>query len=153
MGRLQNRIPPPILASLVAVGMGALAWFSEARWGTPALRLGLTFVLAVLGGLFGVPAFAAFRSAGTTIDPVHIERASQLVTTGIYAITRNPMYVSLTLLILAWGVYLGVLAALLGPLAFAVFVTVFQILPEERALTARFGAAYDTYRARVRRWL
>jgi protein-S-isoprenylcysteine O-methyltransferase Ste14 len=153
MNRLENRLPPPILAGCLAVAMGALSWAFDAPRGTPALRLGLTVLLALLGALVGIPAFAAFRRARTTVDPVRIERASQLVTTGIYAITRNPMYVSLTLLLSAWAAHLGVPGLLVGPWVFMAYVTRFQIIPEERVLTATFGTSYEAYRARVRRWL
>ena len=81
------------------------------------------------------------------------ERASALVERGIYRHTRNPMYLGLLCLLLGWTLALGQWAALLGPLVFVVYITRFQIVPEERVLLAHFGAAYDDYRQRVRRWL
>jgi protein-S-isoprenylcysteine O-methyltransferase Ste14 len=75
------------------------------------------------------------------------------VTSGIYRVTRNPMYVGLTLSLCAWGFWLGRPIAALGPLTFVAFIDRLQIVPEERALTARFGQAYADYRRRVRRWL
>jgi protein-S-isoprenylcysteine O-methyltransferase Ste14 len=50
-------------------------------------------------------------------------------------------------------VHLGVPLTLLGPVFFAVFIHRFQILPEERVMSAKFGQEYDDYRERVRRWL
>jgi protein-S-isoprenylcysteine O-methyltransferase Ste14 len=81
------------------------------------------------------------------------ETATALVCGGVYTVTRNPMYLGLLVLLIAWAVYLSSAWALLGPLAFAVYITRFQILPEERALGTLFGAEYAAYRARVRRWL
>ena len=76
-----------------------------------------------------------------------------MVTHGVYRFTRNPMYLGLLLILLGLAVYLASPWVLLGPVAFAAFITRFQIQPEERALTARFGATYTDYCARVRRWL
>jgi len=63
------------------------------------------------------------------------------------------MYVALTLLLCAWAAWLEQPLAALGPLAFALFIDRFQIVPEERAMLARFGADYDAYRQRTRRWI
>ena len=153
MRALEHRIPPPLLMLLIAAVM-ALALRSEApaflamgwRWGLA----GLFFIAA---GVFAFPAITAFGKAGTTIDPVQVDRASTLVTTGIYGVTRNPMYVALSLLLCAWAAWLAQPPALIGPIAYALFITRFQIIPEERVLTAKFGQAYTDYRQSVRRWL
>ena len=79
--------------------------------------------------------------------------SSVVVTGGVYRLTRNPMYVGLVLLLWGWSVYLGSPWAWLGPLLFVGYVTRFQIVPEERALTRLFGADYVAYCAKVRRWL
>ena len=63
------------------------------------------------------------------------------------------MYVALTALLASLAFALGNGWLLAGPLAFAVFTQQFQILPEERAMAARFGADSAAYKARVRRWL
>lgn len=72
---------------------------------------------------------------------------------GVYRATRNPMYVGLALLLLAWTVYLGAPLALLGVAAFVAYITRFQIVPEERVLAQKFGPEFGAYRSRVRRWL
>ena len=59
----------------------------------------------------------------------------------------------LALLLSAWAVHLQAAWPWVGPLVFVVYITRFQILPEERALRARFGSAYQAYCTRVRRWL
>ncbi len=153
MRPLEHRIPPPILALLVAAFM-ATAMLSP---GQPSLplpwRLTIALVFIVGAGRFGFPAFAAFGKAKTTIDPVRLDRASALVTTGIYWVTRNPMYVALTLLLCAWAAWLAQPLPCIGPVAFAIFIDRFQIVPEERAMTATFGSAYADYKASVRRWI
>jgi protein-S-isoprenylcysteine O-methyltransferase Ste14 len=146
---LRNRIPPPILAAGVILAMGLTAGWpapSPLRW----TAAGLVFLIA---GAFGLPALRAFRRAGTTIDPVRIDQASALVTTGSYRLTRNPMYVSLVLMLVAWALFLGEPWVWFGPALLALWLDRLQIRPEEDAMATRFGAEYAAYRARVRRWL
>ncbi|MFL6647317.1 MAG: methyltransferase family protein, partial [Sulfurifustaceae bacterium] len=89
----------------------------------------------------------------TTKDPRHPERATALVTGGIYRITRNPMYLGLALVLVGWGIFLSNVLSLLGVVVFLGYLNRFQIVPEERALEARFGEAYRQYKQTVRRWL
>jgi len=63
------------------------------------------------------------------------------------------MYVGLALQLLAWASYLANPLAMVGVPALVLYLTRFQIIPEERILARLFGAAYGAYRARVRRWL
>jgi protein-S-isoprenylcysteine O-methyltransferase Ste14 len=150
---IYNKLPPPLLMVIVGIAMWFIAKASPAIEMGGALRWSLVGVFAVIGFLMAAFGIRSFARADTTINPVDIDAASSLVTTGIYAYTRNPMYVSLTSLLLAWASYLQTPMALLGPLAFVLYITRFQIMPEERALGRLFGAAYEAYRGRVRRWL
>jgi protein-S-isoprenylcysteine O-methyltransferase Ste14 len=153
MAALENRIPPPILCAVLAIAMGAAAWAAPPTHVPATARFVLAGGCALIGLACGAPAFRAFGRARTTINPVDIDAASTLVTDGIYRYTRNPMYLGLLALLAAWAVYLGVGWALLGPMIFVAFITRFQIMPEERVLQGKFGAAYADYRARVRRWV
>ena len=63
------------------------------------------------------------------------------------------MYLGLALILLGWAIYLGNIAALAGLPLFVLYINRFQIAPEERALAERFGAEFEAYRSRVRRWL
>jgi protein-S-isoprenylcysteine O-methyltransferase Ste14 len=87
------------------------------------------------------------------VNPLHPEATSSLVITGIYRHTRNPMYVGFAAVLLGWAAYLAAPLALLGPLTFVLYITRFQIIPEERALHAKFGPEFAAYQARVRRWI
>lgn len=150
---LDNRLPPPLLTLATALAMGfADRVLAPSPWPLAA-RAGLGLVLFLIAGRFGFPAIAAFGRAGTTINPVVIDKASTLVTEGIYARSRNPMYVALTGLLLALAAVFGQPLLLAGPVLFALYIQQFQILPEERAMAARFGAAYAAYRRQVRRWM
>jgi protein-S-isoprenylcysteine O-methyltransferase Ste14 len=109
--------------------------------------------IALVGAAFTIAGIVSFRRAKTTVSPLKPESASSLVSSGVYTITRNPMYVGLLSLLVAWTVFLSSPLALVGPLAFFLYIGRFQIAPEERALSNLFGSEYANYRARVRRWL
>jgi protein-S-isoprenylcysteine O-methyltransferase Ste14 len=106
-----------------------------------------------LSAALAIAAFVGLWRAGTTFDPLKPERATKLVTTGVYAISRNPIYLSLLLLLVAYAVRLWALPAAAGPAVFVAYVTRFQIGPEERALEAKFGVAFTDYKRRVRQWI
>ncbi len=120
---------------------------------TPLLRTGLALAAVLASVVFMGPALRAFVQAGTTVDPVNIDRASVLVTDGIYRMTRNPMYVAMALWLVAWALWLGGALVWAGPVFLVLWLDLFQIRPEERAMAAQFGAPYLAYKSRVRRWL
>ncbi len=153
MHALEHRLPPPLVAIGLAAGMWLIARFTFTMEADTATRLGMAAAAVLAASVFGVLGFKAFGRAGTTIDPLCVDRASALVTTGIYGVTRNPMYVGLTLLLCAWAAWLAAPWAATGPVAFVAFVTRFQIIPEERVLLELFGEPYAAYRRRVRRWI
>jgi protein-S-isoprenylcysteine O-methyltransferase Ste14 len=150
---LENKIPPPVTTILIGAAMWGAAKFLPAMAIPLPLRYGLVGLISVFALLVAGSAMLAFRRAKTTINPVQIEKASQMVTGGIFAYTRNPMYVGLTALLTSWAVWLTVPWTLLGPVVFALFTQRFQIIPEERVMRAKFGRAFDEYRKQVRRWL
>ena len=150
---LEMKIPPPV----VALVFGLLMWLAslvvpsvEVRFGT---RLGIAVVLAGIGVAFGSAAMLSFVRAKTTMNPTKPSATSSLVTGGVFRLTRNPMYLSLLLYLLAWAAYLSNWLTLLLVPVFALYINELQIKPEERALSRLFGAEYGSYKARVRRWL
>ena len=94
-----------------------------------------------------------FRRAKTTVNPLKPDAASALVVRGVYRWTRNPMYLAMLLLLIAWVCIVSNWAALAMLPLFVAYLNRFQIGPEERALQARFGAEFESYRRQVRRWL
>ncbi len=137
--------------------IGAAMW--AAVRAVPAFAFDLPLRMPLAAGVAAIALaieFAAawrFLRARTTVNPLAPERSSRLVVDGLNRCSRNPMYVGQALLLLAWGAWLSHPLAPLLWLLYPVYITRFQILPEERALAARFGAEYAAYRARVRRWL
>lgn len=146
-------IPPPLLVALFAALMWQLA--ERLPFATVAFPGQRTLAALLLLGALTLMAAAAWElfKARTTINPLKPERASHLVTSGVFALSRNPIYLGDALILLALAIGLGnALNLLLVPL-FVVLIGRWQIAPEERALQRLFGDEYRAYCARVRRWL
>jgi protein-S-isoprenylcysteine O-methyltransferase Ste14 len=141
-------IPPPAFYG-AALGIGMLLQRDyplhlDLGNTAPALvavaGLGLT-----IGGISGVVRHR------TTIVPHHPVAA--LVTSGVYRISRNPMYTGLAILVMGAAMLMGTWwPVLLLPVALLA-VRQLVIVPEERYLTERFGQSYHDYHTTVRRWL
>lgn len=153
LSALELRLPPPLVGLVVAAAMWALAsWGGSLGWSAD-LRLGAAAVLASLGLGLDMGGLVAFLRRHTTINPLRPANSSALVTGGVYRFTRNPMYLGMACLLSAWAVWLGSLAGFAGPLVFVLYITRFQIRPEERILGGLFGQAFTDYCARVHRWI
>lgn len=152
MNALELKIPPPVVGLLVAAGMWGITKMN-APMEVPGVLRYVAGAFELAGGSISLAGLLSFRRARTTINPHKPENASSLVTAGIYWFTRNPMYVGLLFILVGWAVFLASFWALLGPIAFVLYINRFQIAPEERILAAMFGTAYTEYKGRVRRWL
>jgi protein-S-isoprenylcysteine O-methyltransferase Ste14 len=150
---IELKIPPPLVAVLLALATYFALGSTAAAQAPAMLRWVLIGALVCAGAAFDLSAIWVFHRARTTINPLRPAAASALVSGGVYRITRNPMYVGLVCLLLAWVAYLWTPWALLGPCAFVAYITRFQILPEERVMAEKFGGEFQTYQARVRRWI
>ncbi len=150
---LELRIPPPMVGVAIGAGMWALARV------LPTLQLpklagpSVAITLAAIGAAIALGGVVSFRRARTTVNPLKPETSAALVSTGVYSFTRNPMYLGMALVLLAWAVYLSSIWSLVGPVLFALYITKFQIIPEERVLDRLFGEPFAEYKKRVRRWL
>ncbi len=142
-------MPPPLVGALCVAG----AWALTPAPAPAAWRLPAALAHAAAGLALELPAAWGFVRARTTVNPLRPERTAVLVTTGLHAWSRNPMYVGQALLVAAWSAWRAHPIAWLAPVAYVAWVTRFQVRVEERVLAARFGAAYEAYRQRVRRWL
>jgi protein-S-isoprenylcysteine O-methyltransferase Ste14 len=153
MIKLQLKIPPVIVMLLFSIAMwlAAQALPQLTRIHAARLYLAGAILIGALGVVFA--GVAAFRRARTTVDPTRPEAATSIVRTGVYRISRNPMYVGFLLMLVALAVWLSNAVAMAGPILFLMYMNTFQIRPEEQALRAKFGTAYDDYVNSVRRWL
>ena len=152
MPSLESKVPPPALVIVIALFMWLLSW------ATPSLHFDvpwhnvLAVVLVSAGFITGSSGVATFRRARTTVNPTR-PHASSLVTWGVYAISRNPMYLGGLTMLLGFAIFLSnPLAFLFLPL-YVLYLNRFQIAPEERVLTSLFGETYVAYQAHARRWL
>jgi protein-S-isoprenylcysteine O-methyltransferase Ste14 len=150
---LELKLPPPVLAALLAWAMWGLCPAEPMIPLPDAARPWLAIGIAAVGVSFDLLGLLAFRRRRTTVNPLAPHRTSALVTDGVYRVTRNPMYVGLLLLLTAWAVHLASLWGFAGPAVFVPYMTRFQIRPEERVLARRFGDEFAAYAAAVRRWL
>ena len=146
--------PPP----LIYLGFLLTGWgLSQAMGGPdglglePQVRRIAAFVLIVGGLILEGSAANQFRRLGTRMEPW--KPTTALSTDGLYGFSRNPIYVGFTLMYLGFAVAMDSLIAVAFLVPCLLVVDRFVIQREERYLSAKFGAEYDAYRARVRRWL
>jgi protein-S-isoprenylcysteine O-methyltransferase Ste14 len=127
-------------------------WLPLAHWiAQPWNMLGA--IPGAIGVVIAVAAFARFRQAQTTVNPVDLSKTSRLVTDGIFGVSRNPMYLGLSLLLIGWALWLGSTSPWFVPPVFITVITMVQIIPEEQALGRLFADQYVAYRQRVTRWI
>ena len=150
---LELKIPPPVVALFFGGAMWAGSLVLTAIAIPAVIRVPAAVGLALTGGGFAVSGILSFRGARTTVNPMKPESTSALVTRGIYRFTRNPMYLGLLFLLVAWTVFLATPWLLIGPFVFVFYMNRFQLQPEERALLHLFGTTFATYKGTVRRWL
>lgn len=144
--------PPLIFLGFLAVGWGLSQVMSDPSLPiSPDVRRYLAFGLIAGGVVVDGAAVDRFRRAGTRPEPW--KPTTALTTDGLYRFTRNPMYLGFALIYAGLAVVLdsAIAAALLIPCL--VVIDLFVIRREERYMAARFGADYDAYRRKVRRWL
>ncbi|HEY9183272.1 MAG TPA: isoprenylcysteine carboxylmethyltransferase family protein [Gammaproteobacteria bacterium] len=150
---LELRIPPPVVGLIIAAGMWAVARVTPLLPLPRLVRLFVAALLLAIGLAVALGGVVSFRRARTTVNPLKPETTVTLVATGVYSFTRNPMYLGMVLVLLAWTVFLASPWTLAGPALFALYITRFQIVPEERVLAELFGNSFAAYRKRVRRWI
>jgi protein-S-isoprenylcysteine O-methyltransferase Ste14 len=153
MRGLELKIPPPAVAVSIAAMMWGVAQIAPSLEVPYLIRMVSAVALALIAFAIDIAGLLSFRRARTTVNPMKPETSSSLVTAGIYTMTRNPMYLGLACMLIAWAVYLSNVWTLCGPAGFVLYINRFQIEPEERALAAKFGATYAAYQSAVRRWL
>ena len=106
----------------------------------------------IIGGLLLDGAAAGyFRRLGTAVEPW--KPSTVLATDGLYRFSRNPIYLGFAITYAGLAIAMDSILVLLLLIPCLFVVDRFVIQREERYLAAKFGAEYDAYRARVRRWL
>ena len=150
---LELKVPPLVLVLLLALAM----WLTAMQLPSLAFPLpwshGLSVTFSSVGILFLLAGIYAFQKAKTTLNPTKPAAASSIVASGVYRVSRNPMYVGFLLALTGWAIFLSHPLPFLFLPVFVAYMNCFQISPEEQALSAKFGEEYDTYKQSVRRWL
>lgn len=153
MNHLELRIPPLAMFIIFAVMIWVVgAYLPAGNVALPGRRVvaAITFLLGwgvVSAGVF------EFRRRKTTMSPFSPERTASVVSSGIYRWSRNPMYLGMALALFGIAAWCSSLPGFAVVLLFCLYLTRFQIQPEERMLLKLFGAEYAEYMAQVRRWI
>lgn len=148
---INKNIHPPIVALLFIAIAYILGRYMPLPFMVPPLLRNLGFAMTVVGVLLGIGAFIEFRKAHTTLDPHG--SAKQLVTSGIYRFTRNPIYLGFLLMVIGLPLNSGTLWGLVVAPFYILLMTRLVIEREENYLEKKFGKTYAGYASGVRRWL
>ncbi len=146
------KIPPALVFLLFVAFMYVLDRFLPVGEFDFFGREGLILGLGIGAVCITMVALIQFLRARTTVDPSLRTKTTTLVTGGVYRFSRNPMYLALLLLLLAWGLWLGNAFNTLLAALFVAYMNRFQIAPEEEALERLFGKEYQQYCLQSRRW-
>src|SRR6476646_2155529 len=149
MSSLELKIQPPVVALFFALCMWLASSLVAPVELSFVLRVGAALTLVAVGLVVSTAGVVSFRRARTTINPTKPMATTALVSGGFYGITRNPMYLGLLLALLGWAAFLANPLALLLVPAFVLYINRFQIKPDERTLSAFFGAESSAYQERV----
>ena len=150
---LELKIPPAVIFAVFAVLFGAIdAYFPVLDDDIP-LRLALVASLMAVALLIAVWSLLLFYRNGTTVHAHKPQEAEKMITSGPYKHTRNPMYLSLSLVLIAQAIFLSDFLALMLMPGFYAYMTRFQIIPEERHMMEIFGEEYEEYADKTPRWL
>lgn len=150
---LALKIVPPVQLVISASLMWCLAYYLPQLHFTFPFIFPLLLLLLALAFIIGTLALYDFHKHKTTVHPHTPEKTSTVVSTGVYAYSRNPMYIALVLIQLALVLYLENIACLAVIPLFMSYITQYQIKPEEVILAKLFPIAYPGYCQKVRRWL
>jgi len=148
------RIPPPIVALIGILLIFLSKDYILILYLHPHLQNTLSILFLIIGFVIIFSATKEFKKSETTVNPMKPETSTSLVTSGIFKYTRNPMYLGLTSILLASCFYFSSLLGIIVyvPL-FILYITIFQIIPEEETMKGLFNDEYLDYCSKVRRWI
>lgn len=147
---MKTLIPPPI----VTIVFLFVIFFTK-----DLFRLSLTlpsslgFIIILVGLMIIFIAARQFKAVNTTINPIKPEKASVLVNKGIFSYSRNPMYLGMLLIIIGFSIIHNLLAIIVIMPIWIIYMTYFQIIPEEEAMEILFEEDFVNYCKKTRRWI
>ncbi len=147
---LELKIPPALLVIIVAVIMMIQSKLFilpfKSSW---LIASGIVLLGIVIIGM----AVWQFKKAKTTVNPMTPNQSNKIVNAGIFSVSRNPMYLGMTIILIGMALLFGELISFIWVIGFVLYMTKFQIKPEERILTEKFGDEFKQYCQAVRRWI
>jgi protein-S-isoprenylcysteine O-methyltransferase Ste14 len=148
---MQNKIPPPI----VTLFFGICIYFSRDYFFSYEYKFLdiLSYTFFLIGLWILISAVNSFKKQSTTVNPIKIENASSLVTSGVFEYSRNPMYLGMALILLGLAFMFNVIGGIIFTILFTIFITKFQIRPEEEVMQRLFGEDFLKYKKNVRMWV
>ena len=148
---MNNKIPPPIVTFICGITIYLSKSFFNQFFIYSNNRVSL--FLLILGLVVFISAIKSFRRHKTTVNPLEPRQASSLVTSGIFKFSRNPMYLGMLIILLSITFKFNLIGGMVISLFFYIFITKFQILPEEAAMNDLFGDEFINYSKKTRRWI
>jgi len=150
---MKLKFPPPVVALIFAGLMWGVSMLSNHIQIDSALVGVLSAIICLLGLTINILAAVSFRAAKTTMNPMKPKNATQLVNSGMYKLSRNPMYLGVLFILSAWALWLGSVFNIAVLFLFVWYITKFQIIPEEEVLESLFAEEFKSYKSNVRRWI
>ena len=148
---METKIPPPIVTLL----FGLSIYFSRGIF--QAVEVKYSFYIAILLLILGltvlISAVRLFRKDKTTVNPLSPEQATKLVMDGVFKYSRNPMYLGMAFILGSIAVFFNLIGGIILIALFCFYITKFQIIPEERAMSNLFSQDFDKYKEATRRWI
>lgn len=149
MNESPNVLAPPPLIFLGALILGLAL---ERLWRIEGIaHRGAGYTLFLAGIVLLMLAIQTFRRAGTNVQTR--KPSTAIVERGPYRYSRNPIYLGMAAMLVGIGLAVGSAWTILMVIPFFAIIRFGVVAREERYLAAKFGAAYETYRSRVRRWI
>ena len=145
---LDTKIPPPIV-TITTLTIIYLFDLKEYNLNNDVI----TVVILFIGIIFILSAVIQFVNRKTTVNPTKPYKTTSLVITGVYKITRNPMYLGMLLIIISFAFYKTSIISLILIPFFIFYINKFQIEPEEFEMRKKFGKEYEDYCKKVDRWI
>ena len=147
---METKIPPPIVTLIFIFLIGFSNRLIEPFSFEYQTLLGVMIIICGLSVL--ISAARVFKQLETTINPMQPSQASKLAIIGPFKYTRNPMYLGMSIMLIGFGLFFGAKLTVCLVVMFVLYITFFQIIPEERAMEEKFTDWKD-YCSKVRRWL
>ena len=153
MEKLSLKLIPPFQVLIIGGAMWAIHRYIPIFHYHTGVEYYLSRAVLIAALTLFVAAVYQFWKHQTTVNPTKLENTTALITKGVFAWSRNPIYVVDVLLLYAWAIWLGNWINMFLPVLFVYFITELQIKPEEHMLMKKFGDQYLRYKQRVRRWV